>query len=222
MYKRQSQFRSSSSIVNDKTLVLGSAGDVVANCAYSIASPTVVTSTAHGLSTDNVIFLVSTTGTGLPAATYAETVVKVTRIDANSFSLKTIGGSDINVTGSGTGGFISWTGNQTDSIVDDAGLYIPGAEDVHKLKWDNDDKFWEFNDSLKIDTATQLVVPKGTTAQQPGASIAVVNNKSVAAATPGAMRFNTTANYFEGVNTGTAFEAFATQNFSTAIAVALG
>ena len=45
---------------------------------------------------------------------------------------------------------------------------------------------------------------------------------TVAAATPGAMRFNTDNNYFEGVNTGTAFEAFATQNFSTAIAVALG
>ena len=217
-----SQFRSSSSIVNDKTLVLGSAGDVIANCAYSIASPTVVTATAHGLSTDNVIFLVSTTGTGLPALTYSETVVKVTRIDANSFSLKTIGGTGINVTGSGTAGTISWTGNQTDSIVDDAGIYIPGAEDVHKLKWDNDDKFWEFNDSLKIDTATQLVLPKGTTAEQPAAAIAVVNNKSVAAAELGAMRYNTTASYFEGVNAGTTFEAFATQNFSTAIAVALG
>ena len=169
--------------------------------------------------TDNVIFLVNTTGTGLPAATYAETVVKVTRIDANSFSLKTIGGSGINAAAAGT---LSWTGNQTDSIVDDAGLYIPGAQDVHKLKWDNDDKYWEFNDSLKIDTATQFVVPKGTTAQQPAASIAVVNNKSVAAATTGAMRFNTDNSYFEGVNAGQTFEAFATQNFSTAIAVALG
>ena len=214
-----SQFRSSSSIVNDKTLVLGAAGDVVANCAYTAATPPVVTATAHGLSTNNVVFIISRTGNGIPAA-YSETVFKVTRIDANSFSLKSIAGTSHNATAGA--GFISWTGNQTDSIVDDAGLYIPGAEDVHKLKWDSDDKFWEFNDSLKVDTATQFVLPKGTTAQQPAAAIAVVNNKSVAAATTGAMRYNTTASYFEGVNAGTTFEAFATQNFSTAIAVALG
>ena len=214
-----SQFRSSSSVVNDKTLVLGTAGDVVANCAYTAATPPVVTSTAHGLSTDNVIFIVSRSGDGIPAAK-SETVFKITKINNDSFSLKSIAGTSHNAT-AGTG-FISYTGNQTDSIVDDAGLYIPGSEDVHRLKWDNDDKFWEFNDSLKIDTATQLVVPKGTTAQQPAASIAVVNNKSVAAAVTGAMRFNTDNSYFEGVNSGTTFEAFATQNFSTAIAVALG
>ena len=212
-------FTSSSSIVNDKTLVLGAAGDVVANCAYTAATPPVVTATAHGLSTNDVIFTVSRTGNGIPAA-YSETIFKVTRIDANSFSLKSIAGTSHNATAGA--GFISWTGAQTDAIVDDAGVYIPGAEDVHKLKWDNDDKFWEFNDSLKVDTATQFVLPKGTTAQQPAAAIEVVNNKSVAAATTGAMRYNTTASYFEGVNAGTTFEAFATQNFSTAIAVALG
>ena len=85
------------------------------------------------------------------------------------------------------------------------------------VDWDDDDNFWEFNDSLKVDTTTQFVLPKGTTAERPAALTA-----TVAAATPGAMRFNTSANYFEGVNTGTTFEAFATQNFSTAIAVALG
>ena len=89
------------------------------------------------------------------------------------------------------------------------------------IKADTYFEFWP-NDSLKIDTATQLVVPKGTTAQQPAASIAVVNNKSVAAAETGAMRYNIDNSYFEGVNSGTTFEAFATQNFSTAIAVALG
>ena len=214
-----SQFRSSSSVVNDKTLVLGTAGDVNANNAYTAATPPVVTSTAHGLVTDNVIFIVSRSGDGIPAAN-SETVFKVTRIDANSFSLKSIAGTSHNATAGA--GFISWTGNQTDSIVDDAGLYIPGAQDVHKLKWDNDDKYWEFNDSLKVDTATQFVLPKGTTAQQPAAAIAVVNNKSVAAAITGAMRYNTDNSYFEGVNAGTTFEAFATQNFSTAIAVALG
>ena len=214
-----SQFRSSSSVVNDKTIVLGTAGDVVANCAYTAATPPVVTSTAHGLATDNVIFIVNRSGNGIPASK-SETVFKITKINNDSFSLKSIAGTSHNATAGA--GFISYTGNQTDALVDDAGLYIPGAEDVHMLKWDSDDKFWEFNDSLKIDTATQFVLPKGTTAQQPGSSIAVVNNKSVAAATTGAMRYNTENSYFEGVNAGTTFEAFATQNFSTAIAVALG
>jgi hypothetical protein len=36
------------------------------------------------------------------------------------------------------------------------------------------------------------------------------------------MRFNSDTSSFEGVNAGTSFEAFATQNFSTAIAIALG
>ena len=214
-----SQFRSSSSIVNDKTLVLGATGDVVANCAHNNSNPAVVTSTAHGLVTNDVIFIVNRSGNTLTPA-YAETVVKIVKIDNNSFSLKSIAGVAISgVPGAGT---LSYTGKQEESTIDDAGIYIPGTEDVHRLKWDSDDKFWEFNDSLKIDTATQLVVPKGTTAQQPAASIAVVNNKSVAAATTGAMRYNIDNSYFEGVNSGTTFEAFATQNFSTAIAVALG
>ena len=86
------------------------------------------------------------------------------------------------------------------------------------MKWDDTDNYWEFNDSLKVDTTTQLVVPRGTTAQQPAGSATA----TVAAAVTGAMRFNTDNSYFEGVNSGTTFEAFATQNFSTAIAVALG
>jgi len=214
-----SQFSASSSIVNDKTLVLGAAGDVVANCAHTNSNPAVVTSTTHGLVTNDVIFIINRTGNTLTPA-YSETVVKIVKIDNNSFTLKSIAGVPISgVPGAGT---LSYTGKQLESTIDDAGIYIPGTEDVHRLKWDSDDKYWEFNDSLKIDTATQLVVPKGTAAQQPAASVQVVNNKSVAAATTGAMRFNTTSNYFEGVNAGTTFEAFATQNFSTAIAVALG
>ena len=99
-----------------------------------------------------------------------------------------------------------------------SGLYVPGSSALHYMKWDDDDNYWEFNDSLKVDTTTQLVVPRGTTAQQPAASATA----TVAAAITGAMRFNTENSYFEGVNAGTTFEAFATQNFSTAIAVALG
>ena len=90
-----SQFRSSSSVVNDKTLVLGTAGDVVANCAYTAATPPVVTSTAHGLSTDNVIFIVSRSGDGIPAAN-SETVFKITKINNDSFSHKSIAGTSHN------------------------------------------------------------------------------------------------------------------------------
>ena len=89
------------------------------------------------------------------------------------------------------------------------------------MKWDDTDNYWEFNDSLKVDTTTQFVLPKGTTAERPAALTA-----TVAEATTGALRFNTTSSQFEGVHTGSGatavFEGFATQNFSTAIAVALG
>ena len=63
--------------------------------------------------------------------------------------------------------------------------------------------------------------PKGTTGERPAGG-----TSTVAAATPGAMRFNISTSQFEGVHVGTGgsatFEGFATQNFSTAIAVALG
>ena len=72
-------------------------------------------------------------------------------------------------------------------------------------------------ENINIESVGSMQVPKGTTAQQPG-----VLSATVAAATTGAMRYNTDNSYFEGVNAGTTFEAFATQNFSTAIAVALG
>ena len=55
-----------------------------------------------------------------------------------------------------------------------------------------------------------LQLPTGNTGARPSSPAA------------GYMRFNTDNSYFEGVNSGTTFEAFATQNFSTAIAVALG
>ena len=77
------------------------------------------------------------------------------------------------------------------------------------------------NDSFKINTTTQFLLPKGTSLQRPVAATA-----TVAAATPGAMRFNIDTSQFEGVHVGegnsATFEGFATQNFSTAIAVALG
>ena len=63
------------------------------------------------------------------------------------------------------------------------------------MKWDDDDNFWEFNDSLKVDTTTQFVLPKGTSLQRP-----VALSATQAAATPGAMRFNTDTSQFEGVH----------------------
>ena len=207
------QLRTTSAVVNDKTLVLGAVGDAVTGVTFSqhADTPVFTTTANHGLSVDDVIFVVTSTSSVITS----EQILTLASVP--STTTFTVDGSQ-NTSSDGSTRTISYTGPQLDSGVDDAGLYVPGSTALHQLKWDDTDNYWEFNDSLKVDTTTQLVVPKGTTAQQPAGSATA----TVAAATPGAMRFNTDNNYFEGVNTGTAFEAFATQNFSTAIAVALG
>ena len=212
------QFRTAAAVVNDKTLVLGAVGDVRTGATYTAANPAVVTSTAHGLTNGQVVFVVASDGTNSgTVAIQSEMLIKVANKTTNTFEAQTVAGVALNSTGESNRTF-SWVGPQTDAVVDDAGIYAPGGTGLHVLKWDDTDNYWDMNDSLKINTTTQLVVPKGTTAQQPAGSATA----TVAAAVTGAMRFNTENSYFEGVNAGTTFEAFATQNFSTAIAVALG
>ena len=207
------QLRTTSAVVNDKTLVLGAVGDAVTGVIFSqhADTPVFTTTAAHGLSVDDVIFVVTSTS----SVVTSEQILTLASVP--STTTFTVDGSQ-NTSSDGSTRTISYTGPQLDSGVDDAGLYVPGSSALHYMKWDDDDNYWEFNDSLKVDTTTQLVVPRGTTAQQPAASATA----TVAAAITGAMRFNTENSYFEGVNAGTTFEAFATQNFSTAIAVALG
>ena len=113
----------------------------------------------------------------------------------------------------------SWVGPQLDSAVDDAGLIIPGSTAAHTIKWDDTDNYWKVDDSFKIDSSGQLVFPKGTTADRPASTI---TSGSIAAATTGAMRFNTTNAKFEGITTGTTYENMSTEAFSTAMAIALG
>jgi len=207
------QLRTTSAVVNDKTLVLGAVGDAVTGVTFSqhADTPVFTTTANHGLSVDDVIFVVTSTS----SVVTSEQILTLASVP--STTTFTVDGSQ-NTSSDGSTRTISYTGPQLDSGVDDAGLYVPGSSALHYMKWDDDDNYWEFNDSLKVDTTTQLVVPRGTTAQQPAASATA----TVAAAITGAMRFNTENSYFEGVNAGTTFEAFATQNFSTAIAVALG
>ena len=74
------------------------------------------------------------------------------------------------------------------------------------------------NDSTKIDTTGQFVVPVGTEAQKPTGSASA----TVPAATIGALRYNSTNAKFEGVTAGTTYENMSTEAFSTAMAIALG
>ena len=69
-----------------------------------------------------------------------------------------------------------------------------------------------------VQSSGQFVFPKGTTADKPGASA----TSTLAAATVGAMRFNTTLAKFEGVSTGTTYENMSTEAFSVAVSIALG
>ena len=73
--------------------------------------------------------------------------------------------------------------------------------------------------AIEIDSSGQLVFPKGTTADRPASTI---TSGSIAAATTGAMRFNTTNAKFEGITTGTTYENMSTEGFSISVAIALG
>jgi hypothetical protein len=209
------QFRTSTALVNDKTLVLGSVGDAVTGVTFTqhASAPVFTTTANHGLSVDDVIFIATSSSSVITS----ETLYTVATVpSATTF---TVTGTN-NTSADASTRTVVFTGPQLDSGVDDAGIYIPGSTAIHYLKWDDDDNFFEVNDSFKVDTTTQLVVPKGTTAQQPGSLTA-----TTAARTQGALRFNTTSSTFEGVHVSgvtAPFEAIATQNFSTAIAVALG
>ena len=68
------EINTTTTVVKDKTLVLGTQSAVTAGATYTAATPPVVTSAAHGLSNDDIIFLVATSGTGL--ASYSRTTCK--------------------------------------------------------------------------------------------------------------------------------------------------
>ena len=212
------EINTTTTIVRDKTLVLGTRSAVTAGATYTAATPPVVTSASHGLSSDDIIFLVTATGTGLTSSqteTFAENIVKVTVTDGNTFTLADKDGTNIVSNSTGT---ISWVGPQTDALVDDAGIYVPGDTGVHKIKWDDTDNYWEVNASFNIDDTGQLVLPKGTSAQKPASTASA----TVPAATTGALRYNTDNSKIEGVTVGTTYENISTETFATAIAIALG
>ena len=216
------EINTTTTVVKDKTLVLGTQSAVTAGATYTLATPPVVTSASHGLTSDDIIFLVTATGTGLTSSqaalggtTFVENIVKVTVTDGNTFTLADKDGTNI---ASNSTGAISWVGPQTDALVDDAGIYIPGSSGVHTFKWDDTLNYFEVNASLRVNDTGQFVLPNGTLAQKPAA--AIVGN--VPAATTGAMRYNSTNSKIEAVTVGTTYENMSTETFATAIAIALG
>ena len=208
-----SEINTTTTVVKDKTLVLGTQSAVTAGATYTAASPSVVTSASHGLNNDDIIFVVAVSGTGLAA--FSEELVKVSNKTTNTFDLVDLDGA--NITSAGTGS-ISWVGPQTDALVDDAGIYIPGSTAVHKFKWDDTLNYFESNASLRINNTGQLVLPNGTDAQKPASAATA----TVPAATTGAIRYNSTNSKIEAVTTGTTYENMSTETFATAIAIALG
>ena len=208
-----SEINTTTTVVKDKTLVLGTQSAVTAGATYTAASPSVVTSASHGLNNDDIIFVVAVSGTGLAA--FSEELVKVSNKTTNTFDLVELDGA--NITSAGTGS-ISWVGPQTDALVDDAGIYIPGSTAVHKFKWDDTLNYFESNASLRINNTGQLVLPNGTDAQKPASAATA----TVPAATTGAIRYNSTNSKIEAVTTGTTYENMSTETFATAIAIALG
>ena len=248
------QINTTTTLARDSSIVLGAQSNVVTGATYTAASPAVVTSTAHGLTNGQVIFVVASSGTSSgTVAVPSEQLFTVANKTTNTFEMETIDGNleleAGTVTGDATGYLIldgtdgtsanagdnilmsagvdatgdsnrtfSWVGPQTDAAVDDAGLVVPGSSAKHYVKWDDTDNYWKLNDSVMVQSSGQFVFPKGTTADKPGSSATA----TLAAATQGAMRFNTTLAKFEGVSTGTTYENMSTEAFSVAVSIALG
>ena len=213
------QINTATTLVEDKSLVLGSGSTLNEGATYTLATPTVVTSTGHGITGTKVIFIVNATGTGMSGR--IETIVKATRVDDDTFSLTDM--SDSNIASNSTG-TIDWVGPQTDTGVDDAGILIPGDTAVHSLLWDDTSNYWTLNDSTKINSTGQFVFPVGnnTDASSGGEKPDGTATATIPAATVGAMRFNSTNSKFEGVTAGTTYENMSTESFATAMAIALG
>ncbi len=211
-----SEINTTTTLVKDKTLVLGTQGASQTGATYTAANPPVVTTTGnHGLDNDDIIFIVASSGTAITS----ETLVKVSADNgSNQFTPTNVDGTAIAASGDSTTRTISFTGPQTDALIDDAGIYLPGATEIHSLKWDNTDNYWETTDSLFINDTGQLVLPKGTDAQRPAAAATA----TVPAATTGAMRYNSTNSKIEAVLTSTTYENMSSETFATAIAIALG
>ena len=208
------QINTTTTLARDTAMVLGAQSAVVTGATYTAANPAVVTSTGHTLNNGQVIFVVASTGTAI----VSEQLVKVSANGTNVFTAQTIAGANITGVGDSTTRTFSWVGPQTDAATDDAGLIIPGDTAIHSLTWDDTDNYWKLNDSTKIDTTGQFVVPVGTTAQRPGSSASA----TVPAATVGAMRFNSTDTKYEFVTSGTSWENIPSESFSVAMAIALG
>jgi hypothetical protein len=209
------EINTATTLVRDKTLVLGvkDGGTTPVTFDSHASAPTFTTiaGAAHGLSASDVIFI-AVTGSGNNGVT-AESLYTVATA-ANS-SVFTLSGTIDTQSGTRT---MSFSGPQTDALIDDAGIYLPGSTEIHSFKWDNTDKYWETTDSLFINDTGQLVLPKGTTAQKPASTV----SGQVPAATTGAMRYNTDNSKVEAVLTSTTYENMSTETFATAIAIALG
>ena len=208
------QINTTTTVARDKSIVLGAQSEIKTGATYTAANPAVVTYASHGLNNDDVIFVVSSTGTAI----VSEQLVKVTSKTTNTFEAETIAGVDINSSSDSTSRTFSWVGAQTDAAVDDSGIQIPGSTAVHSFLWDDTSNYWTLNDSTKIDSTGQFVVPVGTTAQKPSGTATA----TVPAATVGALRYNTDNAKFEGVTAGTTYENMSTEAFATAMAIALG
>ena len=195
-------------------MVLGSVGavrNVTFNSHASAPLFTTVASAAHGLSVSSVIFIV-VTGAGGNGVTAEALYTVATAANSTVFTLS---GTIDTQAGTRT---LQFSGPQTDALIDDAGIYLPGSTEIHSFKWDNTDNYWETTDSLFINDTGQLVLPKGTDAQRPAAAATA----TVPAATTGAIRYNSDTSKVEAVLTSTSYENMSTETFATAIAIALG
>lgn len=136
--------------LRDKTLVLGTQGTTQNDKTIDTSTPVKVTNDAHGLTNGAIIFLTeiaSGSFTNAGGAIAAESVHAITTVNSSVFTMDSTVGS--------VAGVLSYTGAQTDALIDDGGLILPGNT-VHKFTWDDADDLWTVTDGINISGTTKI------------------------------------------------------------------
>jgi hypothetical protein len=140
-------------VVKDKTMVLGLAGGEKGPLSVSDAVAGVITSTGHGFSNDNVIYVYGHTG-----STIAEGLYEVKNKNINDFQIEAIAGGGIINTSAESGVTTVYHSGVvvSEATATGSGIEVPGAS-LHSVKY-HQTHGWQFSDDIDLSASGKLSV----------------------------------------------------------------
>ena len=142
-------------MVEDRSLFLAVPGGMTpAKQAISSANPGVLTMSGHGIG-NNVTTKRLLVGGG---ADIPDGVYTLTGIDANTLSVKTAAGANVDTTGAGaTSAFVSQAA-VSDSTGNNGGIYLGHVDGVASFAWDSTGEDWKSSENIDLKAAKVLKV----------------------------------------------------------------